>query len=427
MQKRRGFTTVELVIVIAVIAILATALIPTFGGLIDSANHSADVQTAKNLSTQVMMYAMENEINDEADLRKALDAAMGEGFYDALEPKSARKGYCYWYDYNNCQIVLGTIEEIIAESQKKLAVPSDWDITMANGLTGNKDFAAGNLRGQIIPGYFLMSNDDKNPLTEVITALEQADAATYSDTIAKLNKLSEPYASNATVKKAVDDFAAAIIATPILNANGLFTTVTTISKVYVPYGIDELASTAVCVATVTDSGVTTDTTVKMADLTLSGTLKIYVPQGTRIAANILNLRRADNTDNTNPFLNGSDEFHMDIDEKDLGTYFFADTTDAVIVLPDGSRYIQNDTVFIKLDADGGKTLAVESKPYGKLNAFGVGFDDYSEKNYVVSEKVAGSDTEYNLFISADHNGKITLNASDFVGDLTGGTGTSTLR
>lgn len=43
-MNKKGFTIVELVIVIAVIAILAGVLIPTFGGIIDRANESAAMQ-----------------------------------------------------------------------------------------------------------------------------------------------------------------------------------------------------------------------------------------------------------------------------------------------------------------------------------------------------------------------------------------------
>ena len=48
--NRKGFTTVELVIVIAVIAILAAVLIPTFVSLINKANLSADQQAVRNMN-----------------------------------------------------------------------------------------------------------------------------------------------------------------------------------------------------------------------------------------------------------------------------------------------------------------------------------------------------------------------------------------
>ena len=51
-KNRKGFTIVELVIVIAVIGILATVLVPTFGDVIGKANVSAAVQEAKNSYTQ---------------------------------------------------------------------------------------------------------------------------------------------------------------------------------------------------------------------------------------------------------------------------------------------------------------------------------------------------------------------------------------
>lgn len=53
-NNRKGFTTVELVIVIAVIAILATVLIPTFSNLINKANDSKYLQTAKTAHTTYM-------------------------------------------------------------------------------------------------------------------------------------------------------------------------------------------------------------------------------------------------------------------------------------------------------------------------------------------------------------------------------------
>ena len=47
-MNKKGFTIVELVIVIAVIGILAAVLIPTFSGVVDSANKSNALSEASN-------------------------------------------------------------------------------------------------------------------------------------------------------------------------------------------------------------------------------------------------------------------------------------------------------------------------------------------------------------------------------------------
>lgn len=54
-MNKKGFTIVELVIVIAVIAILAGVMIPTFGGVIDSANESSAKQEAQGIYKQVII------------------------------------------------------------------------------------------------------------------------------------------------------------------------------------------------------------------------------------------------------------------------------------------------------------------------------------------------------------------------------------
>ena len=57
-MNKKGFTIVELVIVIAVIAILAGVLIPTFSGIVGKAQDSAKVQEVRNAVTN---YIVEND------------------------------------------------------------------------------------------------------------------------------------------------------------------------------------------------------------------------------------------------------------------------------------------------------------------------------------------------------------------------------
>lgn len=59
--KKKGFTIVELVIVIAVIAILAAVAIPTFSNVITKANASKVLQEATNTYKEVLADALADD------------------------------------------------------------------------------------------------------------------------------------------------------------------------------------------------------------------------------------------------------------------------------------------------------------------------------------------------------------------------------
>ena len=69
-NSKKGFTIVELVIVIAVIAILAAVLIPTFTGLVEKANKNAALTEAKNNMTNDLI----NANADYTNMQKYIDA-----------------------------------------------------------------------------------------------------------------------------------------------------------------------------------------------------------------------------------------------------------------------------------------------------------------------------------------------------------------
>ena len=79
-NNKKGFTIVELVIVIAVIAILAGVLIPTFSGVVKKAKENAALQEAKNAYTNAYALALsndgvidENDTIEEKKVKKATD------------------------------------------------------------------------------------------------------------------------------------------------------------------------------------------------------------------------------------------------------------------------------------------------------------------------------------------------------------------
>ena len=76
-NNRKGFTTVELIIVIAVIAILATVLIPTFSNLINKANDSNALQTA---SAAWKNYTIEHSLTFSTDI---VSIKVGDKFFTA--------------------------------------------------------------------------------------------------------------------------------------------------------------------------------------------------------------------------------------------------------------------------------------------------------------------------------------------------------
>ena len=100
-NNRKGFTTVELVIVIAVIAILSAVLIPTFSGLITKANKSAALQNANVARTAVM--------NEALDPNGTIRVTNTETIYILVN----HNGEAYWYSMT---ITSNKLEEATAQN-----------------------------------------------------------------------------------------------------------------------------------------------------------------------------------------------------------------------------------------------------------------------------------------------------------------------
>ncbi|MCI5512592.1 MAG: type II secretion system GspH family protein [Clostridia bacterium] len=93
LNNKKGFTIVELVIVIAVIGILAAVLIPTFSGVVESANESNALSEASNSLKVILAERAEN----------------GEVLGDAMFLYVKDSKVVYTIEYKNNQ--LGTVKK----------------------------------------------------------------------------------------------------------------------------------------------------------------------------------------------------------------------------------------------------------------------------------------------------------------------------
>ena len=103
-NNKKGFTIVELVIVIAVIAILSSVLIPTFSGITTKAQNSKRDQQAKNDFTN---YLIET------------NAVVGEGDYFLSGT--------YYYPVSNGQIDLEHEVDTLPNGKTVINAPATGD------------------------------------------------------------------------------------------------------------------------------------------------------------------------------------------------------------------------------------------------------------------------------------------------------------
>ena len=96
--KKKGFTLVELVVVVAVIAVLSAILIPTIGCFVEEAKETNDMATVRLLNTALVEDEAAN--GTPATMTQALAAMAKKGYLvDKLTPRSS--GEILWDSLNN--------------------------------------------------------------------------------------------------------------------------------------------------------------------------------------------------------------------------------------------------------------------------------------------------------------------------------------
>nr|MBE6545072.1 type II secretion system protein [Oscillospiraceae bacterium] len=165
-QNRKGFTIVELVIVIAVIGILAAVLIPTFSGIIESANRTVDTQLVAQINTVLAVEdVLSGGVNEVVDIQNAIKK-------HGLKLETKSKGAYLWYDRDSGKVVLGSLDD-----NNNLEIIFGDDSQQSNSLKGKFDINMIALEG-FIHGYYFISEESSDKFAEKICAVRNSDSET---------------------------------------------------------------------------------------------------------------------------------------------------------------------------------------------------------------------------------------------------------
>ena len=115
--NKKGFTIVELVIVIAVIAILAAVLIPNITRLVMKANESSDIQAVRNMNTFLAAEGVTGDVNSILDV---YDIFADSGYnVDSYSPLYSGRHFYYDKQYNQILYVETKSGKVLFPEERK--------------------------------------------------------------------------------------------------------------------------------------------------------------------------------------------------------------------------------------------------------------------------------------------------------------------
>ena len=190
--NKKGFTIVELVIVIAVIAILAAVLIPNISRLVKKANESSDIQAVRNMNT---FLAAEGATGDIKSILDVYDLFVDSGYnVDSYSPLYSGRHFYYDKQYNQILYVETSTNKVLFPEERK----NENIVSLRD--TKNHDLFSLSME---VPGEKAPSGYTKPDDSGKITATIK-DAKEYAFIIKEYNKNASAKELNLTIDGTID-------------------------------------------------------------------------------------------------------------------------------------------------------------------------------------------------------------------------------
>ena len=205
MRNKKGFTLVELVIVIAVIAILAGVMIGTFASVVKKAKESAKMQEMANQKQQQMIDDIDAKLKDDAwlgweDFEEKLATAVGDAITKSgtgMDEKTTKLAVTQAVEaaFAKYAASLGQSNTGLTEEQVKYIVES---ALAKNSYTGVTEAQVKAIVNNATSGLSNLNKSQVNAIvSQIVNAASEESKLTLSQITIAIKALDEKVTSNA--------------------------------------------------------------------------------------------------------------------------------------------------------------------------------------------------------------------------------------